>query len=541
MARFFFIFIFFLTLVRLFFGADFTDESQYVSQAYSYLLDGQMFKSDLFLQGTPGVLLSPILKIYTQVLGLEGIVLFFRFLFLLAAASAAAVSYSFLKLHYPSSWALLSASFFLAFIPFSIPSWSYNTVAGLALPTSLYLLLMGNSSTGLLAGIIGGIACFAYPPLAITYTLTLWLIYKKPEQLGKKISKAKKQLFLLGLTLIGIFSVLIIIQTPSEELTNVIKFSRSFGALGGVSKLKSIFNLFKSGLIRGGFHVFLVAFFLIKMIREPQYLARHDYWFLFAGLLLLINSDITEHLGMSWLIYAPLFILTFLCFGRLERKLPDKRPSWFSFFLLLNLISAGIFGYSSSNILINASIGMLMLLQFLTLEAGAALLSSGRASRRQIAIFLGAISFGLCASNYHYVYRDDSIPRLTRQLTSGPYKYIFTTPKRAIFFNRLEEDLTSLRKTHSSLFSAYLSAAYHITDFVPVTKMLYVHDIFFNPPQIDLILDRTLKDQEWPELVVVKTIERSDFKYQFEDFFIGSGKYTKIIERSDYRIWSLVK
>ncbi|MFL4286121.1 hypothetical protein, partial [Escherichia coli] len=51
--------------VRLYFGVDITDESQYVAQAWAYVLDGwSLFDSDLLIQGTPGVLIAPILYIW---------------------------------------------------------------------------------------------------------------------------------------------------------------------------------------------------------------------------------------------------------------------------------------------------------------------------------------------------------------------------------------------------------------------------------------------------------------------------------------------
>src|SRR5436190_14820321 len=81
-------------LYRCFFGIDFTDEAQYVAQGYSPLVGGIPFVSDMLLQQTVSLLLSPLLWLFIKVSGsTDGMVLFFRILWWAAAGSTAIVIY----------------------------------------------------------------------------------------------------------------------------------------------------------------------------------------------------------------------------------------------------------------------------------------------------------------------------------------------------------------------------------------------------------------------------------------------------------------
>lgn len=159
-----------LTLLRCFYGVDPKDEAQYVGQAYMTLIGGAPFRTDLFIQQIASILLTPLLWIFISITGnSEGIVLVFRLLWWLAATTVAGVIFARLCKRVSALGAALTSSLIVCFIPFMIPSPSYNSLGVLLLTLGLCearFLSISQICFLFLAGVV-------YPPFGSTLVVLL--------------------------------------------------------------------------------------------------------------------------------------------------------------------------------------------------------------------------------------------------------------------------------------------------------------------------------------------------------------------------------
>lgn len=519
------------SLLRLFLSAELTDEANYVAHAYTFLLDGRLFESDLFIQGTAAVLIAPLVWLYREMFQAEGLVLFLRLLYFAWALGAALASYGLLKRFYPKDLAWAAASFFLAFIPFAIPSWSYNTVPAFGAPMALFLLFRGTTIGAVLGGLVAAASCFAYPPISLMFgALLVWLWSGRGS-----LDFRSRATFTLMIVAGGAASALFLWQGRAN-LPLVAAFTKEFEWVGGFGKVAHIgYTFYKAGW-RSGLWVFVLLGLIFYFRKRRDAGRAHDFWLIAGAMAWALLARVSPQRTMGFLIFAPCSLMVFHALGRLPRTSRQRPPVWL---LAFGLMAAAIQGYTSSNILVNASLGMILPLQILLLEALMSLHETGRAGWLRIRTAVAAVAFTLVAGNYLYVYRDEKVLRLSEMVASGPYRYLWTTGERRAMLESLDRDLKDLAANHGSVFSAYLTPAYFSAPLKPVTGMLFIHESQWRQSALDLILHRTLKG-EWPDVVVNKIIDQPDFDYQFEKFFLASGRYQATMERPWYRILTRV-
>lgn len=520
--------------VRLYFAVDITDEAQYMAQAYAYLLDGELFESDLLIQGTPGVLIQPILWIYNHFFGTEAIGLLLRHFYFFLAVLTAWLTYRFLRKHYPPEWAVLAASLYIAFQPFSVPSWSYNNVAFVTFPLSLLLLFENRRGLALWAGLLGGVACFSYAPLGATYIALLVMLFR--GTLSRGIDERVKWTFIAAYSASGMLAVFMVFKPGFERFHQVLEFSRTFGELGGPQKVLDILILYKDGVAKGLFYLFAIAGAVIYFRRDKiRWTPRYDLIVVLLGLVASLFARIYVQMSLSWMIYATSFLYVAYRLKRISRVNPTEEPFWLNSAVNLSLVSGVIFAYTSGNILINGALGLMLALQFLLLEAGLRLTPAAWPRARWSAL-LAVIVLFFSYSNYGFVYRDGEITELTEQVESGPFKYLFTTPGKPAALIEAQADLKKFSNNQRTLFVSYMTAAYLFTDLKPLTGMLYVHEYTWAEAPAKMILHHTFLRDQWPEVIFTKKSADPKFIYQFEDFFKESGKYDLVADRSWYRI-----
>ncbi len=166
-----FFFVLLVLLYRIHFGIDFTDESFYVGMPLRFAEGAVPFRDEYYIQQTAAFALVPFTKMFLSYYGREGIVLFFRYLYVLMACS---VSWATLTAFKPAigNWrSLLLATIPLSAVLYSIPSMSYNTVGCLGFTLGL-LLMFGARHTErptirfCLGGMAFAFCLLAYPTLA---------------------------------------------------------------------------------------------------------------------------------------------------------------------------------------------------------------------------------------------------------------------------------------------------------------------------------------------------------------------------------------
>ena len=123
-----------LLAYRMTIGIDLSDESYYVSFIDGWLKTGIQASSTLGLHQTAALLVYPFAKIFTVLTGsVDGLVLFLRFTYLLMACAAGRCFYKLARETHGRPVATFASLTVVTFIPFSLPSPSYNTIGMLSM------------------------------------------------------------------------------------------------------------------------------------------------------------------------------------------------------------------------------------------------------------------------------------------------------------------------------------------------------------------------------------------------------------------------
>lgn len=162
-----------LSYARLYFGVDLGDEAFHAVVAYRYALGARPFVDEVNVsQIGAGLVASPFVAAYHQVVGLDGIILFLRHLyFAFALGVAAAVFLSLRSLLGNALLALPISILAVAFVPQNLPSLNYNTLGNGFFVAGCFL---GVASTRnprgrylFLAALAHALAVFVYPTLVV--------------------------------------------------------------------------------------------------------------------------------------------------------------------------------------------------------------------------------------------------------------------------------------------------------------------------------------------------------------------------------------
>ncbi|WP_130904131.1 hypothetical protein [Pseudomonas sp. Sample_22] len=123
-----------LLCYRMTIGVDLTDESYYLSFLDGWLKTGFQHSSALGLHQTAELLIFPVVKIFAAVLPNEqGLALLNRFIYLVASLVSGYCFFRFARTRQTFPVAVLCGIAVTSFIPFSLPSPSYNTLGMLGM------------------------------------------------------------------------------------------------------------------------------------------------------------------------------------------------------------------------------------------------------------------------------------------------------------------------------------------------------------------------------------------------------------------------
>ena len=125
---------------RMTIGIDMSDESYYVSFIDGWLKTGIQSSSTLGLHQTAALLVYPFARIYTLLTGsVDGLVFFLRFIYLIMSCIAGYCFYKLVRETQEKTVATFAGLTVITFIPFSLPSPSYNTIGMLFMICALSL------------------------------------------------------------------------------------------------------------------------------------------------------------------------------------------------------------------------------------------------------------------------------------------------------------------------------------------------------------------------------------------------------------------
>lgn len=199
-----------VTFLRLRVGIDYSEESYYVLVGYRQALGDRPFLDDLNLSQGFGLITGPLIKLHLWLAGgTDGIVLYVRRLFLLMNIFTTSVVFWALKKRMEWPVALLIACTCLAFIPFNIPSLSYNTMGSSFFTAGIFLAwgsILGRHGPGHFAacGLIHGLTVVAYPNLLLAVIpFAVCLLLAMGEERARPMVAYLAALALVGVLALG--------------------------------------------------------------------------------------------------------------------------------------------------------------------------------------------------------------------------------------------------------------------------------------------------------------------------------------------------
>ncbi|MBX3469356.1 MAG: hypothetical protein KF878_20985 [Planctomycetes bacterium] len=442
-----------LTYARLWFGVDVTDEAFYVAMAHGFASGSRPFVDEYSVTQTAALGLTPLVWAYERLVGSpEGLVLFVRHVFFALLTGTALVVFARLREEVPRPIAAASAGLVFVFVPFSIPSVSYNTAgallltAGLLAATARRRLPWRLEQVG--AGLALGGAAFAYPPLAPAIVMAVAVVARRDRSALPALGAGLAVPVALGLALVAY-------ATPSRVLEATAFLSTSRTTEGLAKALE---------IVRGAWEALPVE-------GPPRY-----------GLLLLLLAAASSPRAAA--VALPVLAVAFA--ARLDGALP-RGQLLLAFVALLgpalrvrreadaggvwavSFVAGACTAHASSNGFTNACLGLLP--AFLCAVAWAARAAQERPSERSPAT-RASLAVGCClvvatlgAAPFTYVYRDAPVSQLTATVDAGAYRGLRTTPARRDLLEQVARDLAAASVDRRTLFVFDdLPAGYLLTD-----------------------------------------------------------------------------
>jgi len=448
-----------LTAFRARFGVDFTDEAFYVALPYRFALGDVPFVDELHIIQTSGILLRPLVEVFLRINGgTEGIVLFMRLCHLVMVVGVGAAVFALLRKLIPTAHALLAASVFVGFVPYSLPSPSYNTMTSAALVLGTVSLLWhfvvgGPRWVLALAGLFFGLAVVLYPPgMVLPAVAGLLVVLRHQESGPDRVRGALWYAF--GALVAAQILIVPAFNAGMDAVLRSLEYTGSVGSAAGGSLLARLADGMRSAR-----DLLLQAplFLLIYAIMYRAYRMGSRWWSILLPAAVVVAvlevgfavRSASAFMGLVLGVLAPIVwaMLRSGDFAVPRRVFVIAFPVSFTgglAFALTSTNKAGSFGLGFWPMMIPVAVGLSALVARTPNEMGGT--RRGRFSLSSAGFVLGLallVSAGVLFQ-YGSVYRDEPIVSLVRPVVSGPYAGLMTTAETADLLVALERDIVDL-------------------------------------------------------------------------------------------------
>lgn len=496
---------FVLCLLRAFKGFCWTDESFYLSTADRFYKGDPLLVSEWYRTQLSSVICLPFYALYMLIVGSNtGVILFFRFLYLILSFTTASVAYRTIKKEYPEEVALIIATFIMFYCHLNVTALSYYMMSLDFLLIALFIIYDYKNTKSekrlIVAGAIFALSVLSLPSFAVFYfgviiaallALLIAKVVKLPSFIKDGIDNAKI-LTVMIYTAIGImipaviFVVYLLLNVSIDGIIAavpniLVDKEHDFTFRYCLKKFFfSVTDVYGRWTYLG--YAMIVGTFLFQKILKKRIVAD---LIVFADVLLFIVYAIKSY-GHTGYIQSALCLFALPIFFLSEKK--NHRMFWL--FTVSGLSLAMTYSFSSSDFLYVLAIGhfvcavscIVFMYDFAKSNYMDKASDKGQDSlmlrrfKRASALMVSLVTlYALCVTigiRLSSVYRDAPIPKMTAKITYGIAKGLYTTPEHLEYYNDVNEVLSEYFMSDSAgrnsddtiLFSKILPWGYMVSD-----------------------------------------------------------------------------
>lgn len=436
-----------VTAYRLRLSLNFTDEAFYLVLPLRFLRGDRMFVDELNYLQFWTVLTIPIVWLWTKIVGLTGLVLFMRFVYLAFECVVAGSAFMMLRRIIEWPYALVAVLTIPAFIPWGVPSLSYNTLGvgllALGLVAGCLSVLRDDRRLLFASGLAHGLAIVAYPTLfLVVFAYAVIICVRRRDAWFRLLS-----LYVGGLAIIGVPTVVALLIIGPGNLLEAFRFSTALGTQGGgLAKIARIASQALGSLIharRLGALVLILA--AARFFKHPA--AR---WVSCVVLLMLpfqlpsITGFDNVAFSMGTIAYWGVLVLVVYGVSRPEEH--DRMVFWH--LAVPSLVAGLAYVYSSNNGLLNAGYGLAPAAVATTYFAMRYVQRAGSESGIRdpwpgvVAMVPALLLTGfVMQTQFRWFYNDASLADLTHHIRTGAYAGLITGAENAGVLEQMQADL----------------------------------------------------------------------------------------------------
>ncbi len=485
----FLVFLTFAYAYRNLFGFDWSDESYYSAITFRFLIGDRLFTSSWDIHQLSAIITIPLMYIFRLFNNNsnEGILLFMRIVYIIFQFFTGVYVLRVLLKKHSLLIALIGSALVITFVPFSLASFSYNTMAYLFLILSLFLLYDAGISDKFvktkhfLGGLLLAFAVLSYLFLIIITPIYIVYYFLSRKSDLKANVKYKPLLFwICGIVfLFGCFISFVFINSSFSNLLKSLPYLLSDPfhkqvsiRIIAISYFKSIYDIFGYKLIL----ILILTIFaslipIIKNKKSQEIIKTILYASCAVIFISCIYSAYDRSIYMSNkmnFIVSPLVL-----FGPAIYFLNSRKYDFSIFIYFIGLLFSAAVQIGSNNgfagssfALIISSFAVVMYCGKINFDADTKNVCSIKNMQKVLAIIMCiALFFTVFIVRVTGLYRDLPIDKLSKRIDAGPAKGIYTYPESARKYN---EVLQAIRKyapqNGSALYTVSLPFAYLCTN-----------------------------------------------------------------------------
>jgi len=492
---------------RLQFGLDVTEGAFYVALPVRLANGARPFIDELNLAQTSALFVTPFLKAWLLVSGVDGIVLFSRVLNLLMRVLTAGAVFAGARRVISAPVALAASLLTLVFVPLNLAHNSYNSLGLAGLTAGCFLALNGQRRWHhAVSGLCHAIAAVSYPPFALVVAVFAGIRYLRDRR--------HVLLYLAGAAVPALILLTVMLPAGTEALARTLRYASASDPRG--MTLGACFQTAVISLLAASPRRWLVLLVVIALC-----LGRRVPALRYAAVLVPLVAAMTPYLRFT----APHGTITWIgamgTFALVPLFRDAHAQSVFRLIIVPGTIAGLLAATFSSNGYLNFAIGGCVAAQ------GALVLLLMLVRRESVAILTAGLAAGVLLAQQFApagVYRDDDVPLLRHRIASGAFAGICTTEAKAQLLATLQRDLQRYGNA-TILFYYDFPAGYLLApQLTPQTTSVWTMRSL--PPK-----------GPWPEVLVrIRSIRHSATHSETYDEYPAVSGYRTDVLRPNYEI-----